>query len=161
MIVERIGAITCEILPDSGNIMSKVREVFRELGEVEQRLRITERKLYRLKEDSWSYTKNVLRFGFASWVFGLSIFFLAVVAMSTELFGGAPLTWSSMLVGIPLLVGAPAAPMMMTAASVHKFDTKIKRLRHIRSGLAVKYHRALYQYQKASLQYLKQAGSTG
>lgn len=159
--VERIGAITCEILPDSGNIMSKAREVFRELGEVEQHLRITERKLYRLKEDSWSYTKNMLRFGFASWVFGLSIFFLTIVAMSTELFGGAPLTWSSLLVGTPLLVGAPAAPMMMTAASVRKFDTKIKRLRHIRSGLAVKYHRALYQYQKASLQYLKQAGSIG
>ncbi|MBA7602954.1 hypothetical protein ES703_10050 [subsurface metagenome] len=158
MIVERIGAITCEILPDSGNIMSKVREVFRELGEVEQRLRITERKLYRLKEDSWSYTKNMLKFGFASWVFGLSVFFLAIVAMSTELFGGAPLTWTFMLVGIPLLVGAPAAPMMMTAVSVRKFDTKIKRLRRIRSGLAVKYQSALYQYQMASIQYLKRQG---
>ena len=103
----------------------------------------------------------MLRFGFASWIFGLSIFFLTIVAMSTELFGGAPPTWSSLLVGTPLLVGAPAAPMIMMAVSVHKFDAKIKRLGHIRSGLAVKYQRALYQYQKASLQYLKQAGSTG
>ncbi len=141
--------------------MPKAQEVFRELEEVEQHLRITERKLHRLMENSWSYTKNMLRFGFATWVFGLSVFFLAIVAMSTELFGGAPLTWTSMLVGTPLLVGASAAPVTMTTVSVRKFDTKIKRLRRIRSGLAVKYQRALYQYQRASLQYLKQAGSAG
>ncbi len=139
--------------------MSKVWEVLRELEEVEQHLQITERKLHRLMGDSWFYTKNMLRFGFASWIFCLSIFFLAIVAMSTELFGGAPLTWSSILVGTSLLVVAPAAPMMMTAVSVHKFETKIKRLRHIRRGLAAKYQSALLQYQRASLQYLKQAGN--
>ena len=138
--------------------MPKAQEVFRELEEVEQHLRITERKLHRLMENSRSYTKNKLRFGFATWVFGLSVFFLAIVAMSTELFGGAPLTWTSMIVGTPLLVGASAAPVTITAVSVHKFDAKIKRLRRIRSGLAVKYQRALLQYQRISLKYLKQAG---
>ena len=136
------------------------REVFRKLEDVEQQLRITERKLRRMEENRWLHTKNMLRFGFASWVLGLAVFLFAIVAMNTELFGGVQLTWSSMLVGTPLLVGAPAAPVTMTAVSAHKFDAKIKRLRHIRSGLVVKYHRALYQYQKASLQYLKQAGST-
>lgn len=139
--------------------MPKPREVFRELGEVEQRLRITERKLYRLKENSWSFTKNMLRFGFAAWVFGLSVFLLTIVVVGANLFAGTPPIYTYSLMGTPLLVGAPAAPMTMTAVSVRKFDTRIKRLKRIRSGLAVKYQKALYQYQRASLQYLKQAGS--
>ena len=135
--------------------MSKVREVFRELGEAEQRLRITERKLHHLREDRRSFTKNMLKFGFATWVFGLSVFLLVVVGV--KLFAGDLSIWTSFLVGTPLLVGGPVAPVTITAVFVRKFDIKVKRLRHIRSGLVVKYQRALLQYQRASLQYLKQA----
>ncbi len=128
------------------------REAFIKFEEVKQQLRTTERKLRRLEENRWSYTKNMLRFGFATWVFGLAVFLFAIVAMSTKLFGGAPLAWSSMLVGTPLLVGAPAAPVTMTAVSVRKFEIKIKRLRRIRKGLVAKYQRAV-------LQYVEQAGN--
>jgi len=132
------------------------REAFRKLEDVEQQLRITERKLRRMEKNRWSFTKNMLRFGFATWAFGLSVFFFAIVAMNTELCGGAPLAWASMLVGTPLLVGAPAAPVTMTAVSGRKFDVKIKRLRRIRRGIVAKYQRALLQYQRTLLQYVKQ-----
>ncbi len=135
--------------------MPKVQEAFRELGEVEQHLRITERKLHHLREDRRSFTKNMLKFGFATWVFGLSVFFLVIMVVGVA---GDLQIWTSFLVGTPLLVGAPAAPMAMTATFVRKFDIKVERLRHIRSGLVVKYQRVLLQYQRASLQYLKQAG---
>jgi len=130
-------------------IMLKRRKGRTALGKFEdakKQLQKTERELRRMEEDRLSYTKNMLRFGLASWVFGLAFFLFAIVAMSTELFGGAPLTWSSMLVGTPLLVGAPAAPVTMTAVSAHKFDAKIKRIRRIRSRLVTKYQKAVLQY---------------
>lgn len=138
--------------------MPKAQEAFRKLKDVEQHLRITERKLHRLKEDRWSFTKNMLKFGFAAWVLGLSVFFLAIVVLSVEFFAGSQpiLTYSFM--GTPFLVGASAASVMMTAAFVRKFDIEVKRLRRIRMGLGVKYQRALLQYQRALLQYLKAGG---
>ena len=138
--------------------MPKAREAFRELEEVEQHLRITERKLHHLMEERRSFTRNMLKFGFATWVFGLSVFFFAIVVMSAKLFVGSPPIWTYSLMGAPWLVGAPAASVTMTAAFVRKFDIKVERLIHIRSGLVAKYQRALLQYQRASLQYLKQAG---
>ena len=134
--------------------MPKAQEVSRKLEDVEQQLRITERKLHRLKENRWSFTKNMLRFGFATWVFGLSVFILAIVVMNAKLFGGAPLAWTS------TLVGAHAAPVTVTAVFVRKFDIKIKHLRRIRRGLVEKYQRALLQYRRALLQYMKQAGNS-
>jgi len=135
---------------------SKGQEVSRKLEDVEQQLRINERKLHHLKENRRSFTKNMLKFGFASWVFALAVFFLAIAMMNAKLFEGAPLAWSSMLVGIPLLVGAPAAPVTMTAVSAHKFDAKIKRLRRIRRGLVEKNQRTLIEYRRTLLQYVKQ-----
>jgi len=133
-----------------GRKKRKRRTAFRKFEDVKKQLRKTDRELRRMEENRWSYTKNMLRFGFASWVFGLAVFLFAIVAVNTEffaeLFGGVQLTWSSMLIGTPLLVGAPAAPVTMTAVSAHKFDTKIKRLRRIRKRLVVKYQKAVLRY---------------
>lgn len=135
--------------------MPKVQEVFRKLEDVEQQLRITERKLHRLKEKRWSFTKNMLKFGFATWVLGISIFFLAIVVVSINLFSGAPPIWTYSFLGTPLLVGVPAAPVTVTAVFAQRFDTKIRHLKRIRRGLGAKYKRALLQYQRALLQHLQ------
>jgi len=135
--------------------MLKAQEVFRKLEDVEQHLRTTERKLHRLEEKRWSFTKNMLKFGLATWVLGLSIFFLAIVVVSVNLFSGAPEIWTCSFLGTPLLVGAPAAPVTVTAVFAQKFDTKIRRLKCTRKGLAAKYKRALLQYQRALLQHLQ------
>ena len=138
-----------------GKIMPKAQEVFRKLKDVEQHLQITERKLHHLKEDRGSFTKNMLKFGFATWVLGLAVFFLAIVVLSVELFAGASPIWTYSFMGTPFLVGAPAASVTMTAAFVRKFDIEIKHLRRIRRGLGTKYQRSILQYQRALLQYVK------
>ncbi len=117
--------------------MPKKRKASRKFVDVKQQLRITEDKLHRLEENKPLFTKNMLKFGFAAWVFGLSAFFFAIVMVNVELFGNAPPNW------ISLLVGAPAAPVMITAALVHKFDIKIKHLKHIRGSLMKKYQKAV------------------
>lgn len=129
--------------------------MFRKLEGVEQQLRITERKLHHLKKNRWSFTKKMLKFGFASWVFGLSVFFLAIVVMNAKLFVWPQSIWTYSLMVTPLLVGAPAAPVTMTAAYVRKYDTEIKRLRRIRRGLAAKYERVFLQCKRALLEYVK------
>ncbi|MCK4405771.1 MAG: hypothetical protein KAV43_04620, partial [Hadesarchaea archaeon] len=139
---------------EEGGIMSKAREAFRKFEDAEQQLRITERELHHMEKSRWSFRKNMLKFGFASWVFGLSVFLFAIVAMSTELFGGAPLAWSSMLVGTLLLVGAPAAPVTMTSVFIRKHDNRIKRLRHDQRDLVT-------EYQGAALQYVEQVVASG
>ena len=135
--------------------MPKHQEALRKLRDVEQHLQITERKLHRLKEGRWSFAKNMLKFGFATWVLGLSVFFLAIVVLSVELFGGAPPIWTYSFMGTPFLVGAPAASVAMTAAFVRKFDIEIKHLRRTRRGLGAKYQRSILQYQRAVIQYVK------
>ncbi len=136
----------------------KEPRAFRRFEDVKKQLRKTDRKLRRMEENRWSYTKNMLKFGFASWIFGLSVFLFVIVAMNTdffvELFGGVELTWSSMLVGTPLLLGAPAAPVTTTAVSVRKFDVKIKRLRRVRKQLVAR-------YQKAVLRYVEEVAASG
>ncbi|MFQ6130396.1 MAG: hypothetical protein ACE5OT_06340, partial [Candidatus Hadarchaeaceae archaeon] len=129
-----------------GDIMHKGRKAFRKFKDASRKLRTIQRKLHHIEKKKWLFTKNMLKFGFASWVFGLSVFFLAIVVVGVELFGETPPIWTYSLTGIPLLVGAPAAPVTMTAVSVRKYDTKIKRLRHIRRGLAIKYQRGVLRY---------------
>ncbi len=137
-----------------GGIMSKVREAFRKFEDANWELRATERELHHMEGSRWSFRKNMLKFGFASWVLGLAVFLFAIVAMSTELFGGAPLAWSSMLVGTPLLVGASAAPVTMTAVFIRKHDNRVKHLGNIRRGLVT-------EYQGAALQYVGQVAASG
>jgi len=137
-----------------GGIMSKAREAFKKFEDANWELRATERELHHMEGSRWSFRKNMLKFGFAAWVFGLSVFLLAITLMSTELFGGAPLAWSSMLVGTLLLVGAPAAPVTMTSVFIRKHDNRIKRLGDIRRGLVT-------EYQGAALQYVEQVAASG
>jgi len=137
-----------------GGIMSKARKAFRKFEDTNRELRATERELHHMEENRWSFTKNMMKFGFAAWVFGLAVFLFAITLMSTELFGGAPVAWNSVLLGTPLLVGAPAAPLTMTSVFTRKHDNRIKRLGHIRRGLVT-------EYQGAALQYVEQVAASG
>ena len=125
--------------------MPNEQRATRESKDVKQQLQITERELHRLKKDQLSYVKNMLKFGLAAWIFGLSAFFLAVVMMDVKLFGGAPLLWT------PLLVGVPAAPVAITAVSVRKFAVKIKRLDHTRHDLLVKVRKAVLRHMELEI----------
>ena len=120
--------------------MPKKRRAAGKSTDIKRQLRITERELRHLNEAQWSYSKNMLKFGFAAWVFGLSAFLFAILVMNLELFGGTQPVWTS------LLVVALAAPVMITAVLVRKFVVKIKRLERIRRGLLTEYERAVLRH---------------
>ena len=101
--------------------------------QVKRQVRITERKIRRLKEAQWLYVRNMLKFVFAAWVFGLSVFLFVIMIMNVKLFGESPSVW------ISLLVGVPTAPVMIMVVFVRKFAVKIKYLERIRRGLLAKY----------------------
>lgn len=115
--------------------MPKEGRAARKSKEMERQLQITERELGHLKKIQRLYVKKMLKFGLAAWAFGLSVFFFAIVMVNVELLGPPPV-WTS------LLVGAPAAPVTITAVFVRKFAVKIKRLKRIRHGLMTKYKKA-------------------
>jgi|GEM_PF-1178665 len=115
--------------------MLKKRRATRKSKKIKRRLRITERELRHLKATQRLYIEKMLKFGFAAWVFGLSVFFFAIVMVNVELFG-APPVW------ISLLVGLPAAPVTITAVFIRTHAVKTKRLERIRHGLMAKYKKA-------------------
>jgi len=111
-------------------------ESLRITGALKQQLQINERELHQTKKIQRLYIEKMLKFGFAAWVFGLSVFFLAIVIVNVELLGPLPV-WTS------LLVGVPAAPVAITAVSVRKFDVKIKRLKRSRRELLTKKYKKI------------------
>ncbi len=125
--------------------MPKEQRATKKFKDIKRQVRTTERELHRLKETQWSYVKNMLKFGLAAWVFGLSFFFLAIVMMNIKLFGEAPLLWT------PLLVGVPAAPVTITAVSVRKFAVKIKRLERTRRDLLLKYQKTALRHMELKI----------
>jgi len=111
-------------------------ESLRITGALKQQLQINERELHQMKKIQWLYVKKMLKFGLAAWVFGLSVFFFAIVMVNVELLGPLPV-WTSLFVGIP------AAPVTITAVFVRKFGVKTKRLERIRRKLLAKKHKKI------------------
>jgi len=111
-------------------------EFLRTTGALKQQLQINERELHQTKKIQRLYVKKMLKFGFATWVFGLSVFFFAIVIVNVELLGPLPV-WTS------LLVGVPAAPVTITGVFVRKFDAKIKCLERIRRELLAKKYKKI------------------
>jgi len=106
--------------------------------DIKRQLRIIERELNSLNKAQWSYAKNMLKFGLACWILGISAFFLAIMMTNAELFGVAQPVWAS------LLVVALAAPVTVTAVFVRRISTKIKCLERIRRGLLAEYFSTLH-----------------
>jgi len=104
--------------------------------EIKQKIHTTDRELRHLNGAQWSYSKHMLRFGIASWIFGLSSFFSTMTIVGPGLLG-TNLTWVS------LLILALAAPVTLTAFFVRKFVVKIKHLEIVRSKLFSEYKKAI------------------
>jgi len=126
--------------------MPKKRRATRKLKDIKRQLQITGIELQRLKKTQRSYVMKMLKFGFATWLFGLSTFFLAIVVVNIELFGGPPPVWTS------LLAVAPVAPVTITAVFVaSKSAIKIKRIERIRRGLMVKYQKSALRHMESKI----------
>jgi hypothetical protein len=104
---------------------------------VKRELEVLERELGHLHEVQWTYAKQLLKFGIASWIFGLSTFFLAIIVLDASLLG------RMQPISISLLVFAAAAPILITAMRISRFRIKINRMEYTRGTLLAVYQRAI------------------
>jgi len=118
--------------------MAKKKEpASKKAAKLKRELEVLERELNRLIEIQWAYAKHTLKFGAASWVFGLSIFFSAIIISNPGLLSETP------PISISLLIFAAAVPIFITVMLIRKFTGKIKRLERVRRKLLVEYEKAL------------------
>lgn len=116
--------------------MPKQRSQVKSATAIKRELELTERELRRVTEFQWIYAKRMLKFGFASWIFGLSSFFLILFIRDSKLLGRLSMVY-------PILIIAAAAPVVITVLAVRRFNAKIKRLERIRKLLLTDYERAI------------------
>ena len=104
---------------------------------MKRKLDLLEHELSRLQKIQWIYAKQMLMFGAASWIFGLSTFFLAAILLDPSILGRmAPIS-------ISLLLLAAAVPIMMTVRGIRKFRIKINRVEYKRGTLLARYRREI------------------
>lgn len=105
--------------------------------DIKRRIQTSDRELRHLNEVQWVFSKRLLKFGMAAWIFGLSAFFSAIVIMNAELLGSTYQVW------VPIIIIALAAPVIITASLIRKFAIKIRQLERIRRGLLAEYEKAI------------------
>jgi ABC-type multidrug transport system fused ATPase/permease subunit len=106
-------------------------------AKMKRELEVLESEISHLIEIQWTYAKRMLKFGAASWVFGLSIFFLGVIISNPALLSKTP------PISISLLAFAAAVPVLITVMMIYKFTSKIRRLERSRRKLLMEYEKAL------------------
>jgi cell division protein FtsL len=118
--------------------MPKTSKKARTGATIKRELEIAERELKRITEFQWMYAKRMLKFGFASWIFGVSAFFSVLTIYDSRLLSGtsASIAW-------PLLVLAAAVPVIIIAVFIRKFVAEIKRLERVRKALLSEYERVI------------------
>ncbi len=118
--------------------MPKKKEpISKKVAKLKRELEVLERELNHLIEIQWAYAKRMLKFGVAAWVFGLSLFFSAIIISDVTLLSKTP------AISISLIILAAAAPIFITAALIRKFAGKIRRLERVRRMMLMKYEKAI------------------
>ena len=105
--------------------------------ELKREIKKIERELGNLTELQWTYSKRLVKFGFAAWAFGISAFVSSLILINPGLIMLAP------PISISLLILAAVAPVVITVAFIKKFRTKIKHLESVRRRLLAEYEMAL------------------
>ncbi len=103
---------------------------------MKRKIQAADRELQHLTETQWSYSRQLLKFGMASWIFGVSSFFSTITVLDLGLLGNTFSMW------LPLLITALAAPVATTGVLVRKFSIRMKRLEVLRRKLLAEYEKA-------------------
>ncbi|KUO41494.1 MAG: hypothetical protein AVW06_01310 [Hadesarchaea archaeon DG-33-1] len=119
------------------NLPKKKEPISKKVAKLKRELEVLERELNHLIEIQWVYAKRMLKFGVAAWVFGLSLFFSAIIISDVTLLSKTP------AISISLIILAAAAPIFITAALIRKFAGKIRRLERVRRMMLTKYEKAI------------------
>jgi hypothetical protein len=118
--------------------MPKTSKKARTGATIKRELEIAERELKRITEFQWTYAKRMLKFGFASWIFGVSAFFSVLIIYDYKILGGTLISTAW-----PLLVLAAAVPVIIIAVLIRKFVAEAKRLERVRKALLSEYERVI------------------
>lgn len=105
---------------------------------LEREIRSIEDEVENLLEFEQSYVKSLLKFGLASWLFGLSMFVASLIVIY-----GPNLVINAPPVSISILGGAVAAPFIITEAFLRRYRHRIKKLKEERKYLKSRYERAV------------------
>jgi len=119
-----------------GIALPKMRAAGKSAATIKREFAIIERELRRINDLQWTFAKRMLKFGFASWIFGISCFFSILISYDSTLLSASP-------AATPLLIIAAAVPIVITATVIRKFNAKIKYLERLRKTLLVEYERAI------------------
>ncbi len=104
---------------------------------LKRQLSAVNRELARVQELQWTYSKRLLKFGIATWIFGLSTFLFSTVILNVGALGTTYNFW------IPLMIGALAVPILITVAMIRKFSSKMRYLERLRHALLSEYEKAM------------------
>ena len=119
--------------------MAKKRKASRrDPKEIKRELQLVERELTDLSRLRWKYSKRLLSFGIAAWLFGVSTFVSAVI-----IYGGPMLIADAPLLSWIMLGIAAVAPIVLTFVMIRKFASKMKHLEQLRHGLLSEYESTL------------------
>jgi hypothetical protein len=106
---------------------------------IKRELEILEHEISRLQKIQRIYAKQMLKFGTASWIFGLSTFFSAAILLDPSILGRmSPIP-------ISLLLLAASVPILITLVGIRDFCIKINHMEHIQGTLLARYRRDILE----------------
>lgn len=106
-------------------------------ADIKKQLQATDRELSRLHALQWLYAKRLLKFGIIFWIFGMGMFFTAMIIIDIRYLPQSFGIWA------PLLIIALVIPIILTAIMLRKFGAKIRYLERLRHTLLTEYERAI------------------
>jgi signal transduction histidine kinase len=106
--------------------------------EIKRKLAVLRDRIHRLSELDKEYSRRMLKFGFAAWVFGLSTFIVSLVFLR-----GFGFTLQIPAISISLLVGAGAAPLAITVLMLQRQRRMKNRLESMEKLVGEIYRRRI------------------
>lgn len=130
-------------MPEKEKLEKLMEEEELELDEesiqgIKRDLRVVEEELDNVSDFQWEYSKKLLRFGWAAWIFGISAFVASII-----IYEGPGLIMNAPALSLSLLVGAGAAPIIVTIILIQRNRRRMERLGMIRDGLITQYKKTL------------------
>lgn len=105
---------------------------------VKRKINVIENELKNTSDLEWVYSKQLLKVGMATWIFGICTFVAAVI-----LYRGPQFILNAPPISKALLIAAGVAPIIITVLFIQNYRRKVDRLKRIRKQLLSVHERGL------------------
>lgn len=105
---------------------------------VKRKINVIENELKNTSDLEWVYSKQLLKVGMATWIFGICTFVAAVI-----LYRGPQFILNAPPISKALLIAAGVAPIIITVIFIQNYRRKVDRLKRIRKQLLSVHERGL------------------